>query len=119
MIDVSFFTIDFAKATKNGDFPPEYVYGKIKKKWNADEKKYSDEVECIFLETFFYALKKSKISIILPPDALSEQKIHELNELAEAGKDISLDFANLKIGLKSGFNGTVDIRATADAVTVQ
>ncbi len=47
------FSITNEKATRNGDFLPEYVFGKIKKKWNTEEKKYSDEPECIHLETFF------------------------------------------------------------------
>ena len=111
------FSITNEKATRNGDFLPEYVFGKIKKKWNTEEKKYSDEPECIPLETFFYALRKSKITVSLPADALSEKEVAELNSQAESGKDISLDFENLKIGLKFGFNNELQIVATADSLS--
>lgn len=118
MVDLSLFTIDFAKATKNGDFPPEFVAGKVKKKWNAEEKKYSDEPECVQLETFFYALRKSKIIVTLPPDALSEKEVAELNLQADGGKDISLNFENLKIGLRFVYNNDLQIVATATSVEV-
>lgn len=118
MVDLSLFTIDFAKATRNGDFLPEYVFAKIKKKWNADEKKYSDEPECVQLETFFYALRKSKIVVTLPPDALSEKEVAELNAKANADEDISLNFENLKIGLRFVYNSDLQIVATATSVEV-
>lgn len=112
------FTIGWNEATRNSDFPPEFVSGKIKKKWNADEKKYSDEPECVQLESFFYALRKSKIVVTLPPDALSEKEVAELNLQADGGKDISLNFENLKIGLRFVYGNELQIVATADSLSL-
>ncbi len=48
---------------------------------------------------------------------MSEKEVAELNSQAESGKDISLDFENLKIGLKFGFNNELQIVATADSLS--
>lgn len=116
---LNLFVIDNARATRNGDFPPEFVSGRQKFEWDTVNKCSTDIVKSISLEVFFYALRKSKISVSLPPNALSEKQLDDLNSQAENGKDITLDFENLKIGLKQGFGGSIDIYATADAVTVQ
>lgn len=121
MIDknlLSLFEIDNAKATRGGDFAPEYVTGNVKFEWDGVEKKYTDTPKSVVLTCFFYALRKSKINIILPPDALSEKKIEELNQKADADEDISLDFKNLKIGLRLGYGGEISLVATADAVEI-
>lgn len=55
------FEIDNAKATRNGDFLPEYVSGKIKYEWDGVNKCYTDRPRAIVLSAFFYALRKSRL----------------------------------------------------------
>lgn len=112
------FQIDFAKATNSGDFLPEYVSGVVKFEWDNVNKCFTDAPKAVVITAFFYALKKSKIDIFLPPDAMSEKRLAELNAKADADEDISLNFEGLKIGLKSGFGGEIQIIATADSVAI-
>lgn len=115
---LSLFQIDYEKATKGGSFLPEYVNAVTKLTWDSTNKCYIDVPTKIIVTAFFYALRKSKLDVILPPNALSEKQIEELNAKADADEDISLDFKGLKIGLKSGYNGDITITATADSVEI-
>lgn len=112
------FQIDSTRATGEGDYLAEWVSGVKKLSWDSVSKCYTDVPKAIVITAFFYALRKSKIDVVLPPNALSEQQIEELNAKADAGEDISLDFKGLKIGLKSGYNGDISITATADSVEI-
>lgn len=113
---LSIFSLDWEKATKNGDFLPEFVSGAVKYEWDASEKKYTDTPKCVVITAFFYALKKSKIDIVLPANSISQSTLKTWNEKVEADTDISLFFENLNIGLKTGFGGEIQIIATADSV---
>ncbi|MDE6852596.1 MAG: hypothetical protein K2J67_08945 [Lachnospiraceae bacterium] len=115
---LSLFQIDSEKASKGGSFLPEYVSATIKYEWDGVNKCYTDVPKSIVITAFFYALRKSKIDIVLPPNALTEKEIETLNSKADADEDISLDFKGLKIGLKLGFNGEIQIYATADGVEI-
>lgn len=115
---LSLFQINSERATKDGSFLPEYVSGTIKYEWDGGNKCYTDVPKSIVITVFFYALRKSKIDVVLPPNALTEKEIETLNSKADADEDISLDFKGLKIGLKSGFNGEIQIYATADGVEI-
>lgn len=110
------FTIDWDKATKNGDFLPEFVSGTIKYEWDNVEKKYTEKEKCVIINTFWYSLKKNRIDIILPANSVSQSTLDDLNKRAENGEDISLIFKNFKLGLKAGFNNEIQIVATADSV---
>lgn len=113
------FQIDSARATKNGDFLAEYVSGLKRYTWDSVNKCYiMDKPRATILTAWFCAIRKSKLAIVLPPDALTEKEIEELNAKADAGEDISLDFKGLKIGLKSGYNGDITITATTDSVEI-
>lgn len=112
------FQIDSARATKDGDYPPEWVYGTLKYVWDGVNKCYTDVPKWILITAWFSALRKSKIEVILPPNALSEKQIEELNAKADADNDIALDFKGLKIGLKAGYSGDIQISATADSVEI-
>lgn len=115
---LSLFQIDNERATKGGSFLPEYVSGTVKYEWDSVEKTYSDIPKCVVITSFFYILRKSKLNVTLPPKALTEKQIEELNAKADEDEDISLNFTNLKIGLKSGYNGEVNLYATADSVEI-
>lgn len=108
------FQVDSAKATRNGDFLPEIVKVTVKKEWDSAQKCYTDTVKSIVVTSYFYALKKSKIDVVLPANILSEKEVDELNAKTDADEDIMIDFKNLKIGLKIGFNGELQIAATAE-----
>lgn len=112
------FQIDSARASKDGSFLPEYVSGVRRLTWDSVNKCYTDVPKSIVITAFFYALRKSKIDVVLPPNTMTEKEIEELNAKVDADEDISLDFKGLKIGLKAGFNGEVNLYATADAVEI-
>ncbi len=112
------FSISWETATKNETFLPEFVSGKIKYEWSSVEKKYTENPKCVIITAFFYALKKSKIEVTLPANAISQKKIEELNTCAENDEDVNLIFENFKIGLKTGFNGEVQLVCKADGVTI-
>lgn len=121
MIDkaiLGLFLIDNEKATKSGSFLPEYVTGTVKYEWDGVNKCYTDVPKSIIIVAFSYALKKSKINVALPPNALTEKEIETLNAKADADEDISLDFKGLKIGLRFGYNGEIQIYAAADDVEI-
>lgn len=115
---LSLFQIDDEKATKGGNFLPKYVTATVKYEWDSIEKKYTETPKSVVITTFFYALKKSKIDVVLPPKALTEKEIETLNAKADEDDDISLNFTNLKIGLKAGYGGEIQIVATADNVEI-
>lgn len=112
------FSISWETATKNETFLPEFVSGKIKFEWDSVEKKYTDTPKSVVITAFFYALKRSKIDVLLPATAISEKTLEDLNKKAEEDADITLVFENFKISLKAGFNGDVLLVCTADGVTV-
>lgn len=119
MVDKSLlpiFSIDWDKATQNATFLPEFVSGVIKFEWDSVEKRYTETPKCIIITAFFYGLKKSKIDIMLPANAVSQSTLDDWNRKSENDDDITLVFKNFVMGLKCGFNGEVQIVATADSV---
>lgn len=119
MIDKSLlplFSIDWDTATKHGDYQPEFVSGVTRYTWDNVEKKYTETPKCVIITAFFYGLKKSKIDIMLPANAVSQATLDDWNQRVENEDDITLVFKNFVMGLKCGFNGEIQIFATADGV---
>lgn len=113
---LSLFTISEATATREGTSLPEVVDITVKYVWDDVNKGYTKEIKSIVIDTFFYALKKSRLEITLPPNALSARDIKEWQTRIEDEAIITVSFENLKIGLKQGFNREVMVTATADGV---
>lgn len=112
------FSITWETATKNETFLPEFVNGKIKYEWDSVNKCYTEVPKSVVITAFFYPLKRSKIEISLPANAIAQKTLEDLNARAENDEDISLVFENFKLGLKAGFNGEIQLVCTADSVKV-
>lgn len=115
---LSLFSVSWETATKNEDFLPEFVNGSIKFEWDNVEKKYTDKEKCIVVNTFWYGLKKSKFDVVLPANSVTQSTLEDLNQRADKGEDISIIFKNFSLALKVGYNGEIQIVATADNMAI-
>lgn len=113
------FSIDEDRATANGKYPGEYLYGTYTYMWNAEANRYADEYKDIKITVYFHALSREKIDISLPLNALRKDQMEDLNKRADDGEIIHLQLDGLTIGLRQNFrNKEIALTAKADKVSI-
>lgn len=112
------FSIDEDRATANGKYPAEYVQGVRVREWDEENNRYkTDTYKCIRITAYFHFLGREKIDVNVPLDALSKDRIEELNKRSDAGEVIQLQLDGLTIGLRQGYKD-IALTAKADNVSV-
>lgn len=97
------FSVNAETATKGGVYPPILEKVVVKKVFDAEEKKFTNEVREYQCQAFFYGLGRERILIKLPADAMSEERAEELQAMLEKGEEnqeeVEVEFKDLKIFL--------------------
>ena len=112
------FSIDEDRATANGKYPGEYVQAVRIRAWDEEANRYkSDEYKGVKVTVYFHALGREKIDVNVPLDALSKDRLEELNKRADDGEIIHLQVDGLTIGLRQGYKD-IALTAKADKVSI-